>query len=537
MSIQISDIVSTDIFSTRARVIAGSKGLNRQVNSITVMEVKDFTKHTIEKNLLILTTFSNFSEKVEEMERVFYELIEKNIAGLVVKINRYLEEVPEALSRIAEDNNVPLIELDKSALFSDVILSVASLIINAQHNTLQLINKEYEIMNNLILRGESIDDLMGHIGTMLKINCYYYLFDGHLSTQCIVREHREKLDFKKLLHEIKDQSCFENPGEVHKNYSISSDKKFLIFPCTNKNGILGYFILEYCESVSEREIILANQYARFLTIKQMEILLVENEEVASRRHTINRVFYDNSISEETIRRYLRILGTEVREFYYVIALESEQFKNSIVSYTQKNKVVAFFDSLGVKSFLIENLYSTLVIVLFFDKEEQPVSEILNKLYGFLKYGDMLLEIGCSKKNKDLRHLFPALKEAKESILLGGVLCKNTHIFFFDQFIHYAMFSKLLDTKEYLNMKGKIIAPITSPDGKNKLEMIKTLEVCINSETLKQAADLLHIHINTLYYRLDRIEQLTGESFYTNSGKQILSNAVMLYNLEKLYKGI
>lgn len=537
MNILISDVISTEIFKTHARVIAGNNGLNRQVKSVTVMEVKDFTKHKIEKNLLILTTFSNFSEQIEEMEQVFYELIDKSVAGLVIKINRYLEKVPESLLKISEENNVPLIELDKNALFSEVILSVASLIINAQYKMLQMINKEYEIMNNLILRGENIDDLIDHIGERLRINCYYYLFDGNLSTQCIIRDSREKLDFKKLISEIKDQSHGSSLDEVQKNYFISSDKAFVVFPCTNKNGVLGYFILEYCEDVSEREIILANQYARFLTIKQMEMLLVENEEVASRRHTINRVFYDNSISEETIKRYLKILGIEVRDWFHVIVLESEQFKNSIVSYTQKAKVVSFFESLGIKNLLIENLYNSLAIILFFNKGEIFIDETLSKLYNFLKYGDMILKIGCSKRSKDLRYLFSALKEAKESILIGGSLHEDMDIFYFDQFIHLAMFSKLLDTKEYLSVKEKIITPITASDGKNKLDLITTLEACINSNTLKQASDLLHIHINTLYYRLDKIEQLTGESFYTNSGKQILSNALMLYNLEKLYKGV
>jgi DNA-binding PucR family transcriptional regulator len=56
----------------------------------------------------------------------------------------------------------------------------------------------------------------------------------------------------------------------------------------------------------------------------------------------------------------------------------------------------------------------------------------------------------------------------------------------------------------------VLGPLTAYDRARGTPLLKTLEVYLqNHGNLRQSARDLHIHLNTLHYRLDRIGKVTG----------------------------
>lgn len=85
------------------------------------------------------------------------------------------------------------------------------------------------------------------------------------------------------------------------------------------------------------------------------------------------------------------------------------------------------------------------------------------------------------------------------------VAKNTNSIVFDEELRLEMLLKDIkkDTRE--EFVSRTIAPIILDQ-----ELLDTLKTFLNhNQSFKHTADNLHIHINTLHYRLKRIEQLTG----------------------------
>jgi PucR family transcriptional regulator, purine catabolism regulatory protein len=66
-----------------------------------------------------------------------------------------------------------------------------------------------------------------------------------------------------------------------------------------------------------------------------------------------------------------------------------------------------------------------------------------------------------------------------------------------------------DMQHLWQFADDVLGPLIRYDASHKLGLVRTLSVFLNErESLKQAARRLHVHTNTVSYRLQRIEQLT-----------------------------
>ena len=98
----------------------------------------------------------------------------------------------------------------------------------------------------------------------------------------------------------------------------------------------------------------------------------------------------------------------------------------------------------------------------------------------LKKAELALEVGSKIKPSSLIYTYEELR------LLINLSHKDKEFF--------------VEVISHLNKSG------------NKIELIQTLQVYIEeSGDINQVAKRLHIHRNTLNYRLDRIQQLTGRN--------------------------
>ena len=56
----------------------------------------------------------------------------------------------------------------------------------------------------------------------------------------------------------------------------------------------------------------------------------------------------------------------------------------------------------------------------------------------------------------------------------------------------------------------VLGPLTDYDARHKVNLVGTLSAYLNQhESLKQTARVLRIHVNTVAYRIQRIERLTS----------------------------
>lgn len=157
MKITLKDCLELDIFKNYSKVIAGYDGLDRKVKGVSVLDAVDrldAVKGNGKKEELVITSFDVF-ENYNVVEGTFLEELNKmNISALVL-LSYSEDEVIEAKEEYrgflekADKIRLPIIEIQNSNIgYSDILSSVMNEILFGEHIEKDLINDSvFQLMN------------------------------------------------------------------------------------------------------------------------------------------------------------------------------------------------------------------------------------------------------------------------------------------------------------------------------------------------------------------------------------------------------
>lgn len=114
--ITLANLLQQQIFE-QFELLSAKKLLNREIKHISILETPDFEKYLI-PNSLILTTLYPIKSDVMMFENLLNVLIEKDVSGIVIKLKRYVDAIPESIIQRAEKLGLPIISLTYDANLS-----------------------------------------------------------------------------------------------------------------------------------------------------------------------------------------------------------------------------------------------------------------------------------------------------------------------------------------------------------------------------------------------------------------------------------
>ena len=97
----------------------------------------------------------------------------------------------------------------------------------------------------------------------------------------------------------------------------------------------------------------------------------------------------------------------------------------------------------------------------------------------------------------------------------------------EDWLSSALLLSAKDSNEYNMVNMLILQPILQYDKENKTNLFETLETAISTNSLEVTAQTLFVHINTIRYRLQKIQDLTSKSFFHFNDRYLLYAAVLL----------
>lgn len=122
MGISIGKIMKLPIMNN-ASMAAGSSGITRTVEGIAIMESPDSIAY-LEKDNLILTNAQIFQEHADFTQTAIETLYNMGVAGIALKLNRYLGEIPVSMKTAADRLGFPIITLPKDITSTQLINSI-----------------------------------------------------------------------------------------------------------------------------------------------------------------------------------------------------------------------------------------------------------------------------------------------------------------------------------------------------------------------------------------------------------------------------
>lgn len=132
-----------------SNVLAGEKGLSREISRITVGEVPDLPKW-LNGGELILSTLYAFKDNKTLLKSFIKGLIESNAAGLCLKQSRFVKEIDPSIIKLSEKNDFPIINIEQNIRWSDLIQ-------NLYENMLE---EKIRIETEMRLKGDFLDELL-----------------------------------------------------------------------------------------------------------------------------------------------------------------------------------------------------------------------------------------------------------------------------------------------------------------------------------------------------------------------------------------
>jgi PucR family transcriptional regulator, purine catabolism regulatory protein len=111
-----------------ARVIAGHRGLDREVTNVNVMEVPDIEAY-VHPGEVLLTTLYPLRDDLAAVADLVRRLHTAALSALVVRLGRYVDHIPAAAVEAADELGFPIIVVNTHIAFNDVISAVLAIVL------------------------------------------------------------------------------------------------------------------------------------------------------------------------------------------------------------------------------------------------------------------------------------------------------------------------------------------------------------------------------------------------------------------------
>jgi 5,10-methylenetetrahydrofolate reductase len=125
-------------------------------------------------------------------------------------------------------------------------------------------------------------------------------------------------------------------------------------------------------------------------------------------------------------------------------------------------------------------------------------------------GSAGLTFGLSELTRSPEMAPQALRQAQHAIDLGIRLGRAGQTICYDELGIYRLLLQVGDMHQLWQFAQDVLGPLIDYGARHKVDLVGTLTAYLNQrESPKQTARVLHVHVNTVTYRIQRIERLTS----------------------------
>jgi purine catabolism regulator len=524
----LKDLLQTHALQN-ARIAAGADGLNRSVNTVNMMDAPDII-HYLKPNELLLTTAYAVKDHPETLESLVARMASAGCAGLAIKTKRFLEEIPKSVINEANRLQFPLLELPLDYSLGEVLNGALSSILQSKTNELSYALDTHHTFFNLILKGEGLSEIvdkLSHLiaspvailGSKLELIGLSSAYRPNIQrlNDWIAQYASNKHALEAGLYPVRSDPASDESQSVRLQPIPTPQRPGYILAFMNEEEIRTHhaLALEQAANVLGFELLKAQAVKDRARRFKIEFFteLVQGE-IASEEEIIHRgkqhgLFPSESMlcvvcgrdsddqwtESELVHGAIEGRASETDHHYQALTKEFAKLGAPFVLFTLNDKFIALLSA--------KELLGTTDGKLRLSQQLMAVSERLSNSEGIgLSYG-----IG-SPINK-LIDIPVAYKQAMESYRLGRSHNKQRFV----QYYHSKEFADLLrlipidDLQEFLQETFEAWNGI---DESEQREWRRTLRIFYDNHChIGETAKSLFIHRNTVLYRLNRIEQLTG----------------------------
>lgn len=523
--IEVREILEKSLFKN-SKVLAGAGGLSKRIMKVNVLVDPDILKFVKEGEFLLTTAYYFTTTTLEEQKKLINELVHHKLAGVGIKVKPHLKALPKEIIELADELNLPLIEIEHEISFTDVMASLYSDIFDHQSHVIRKVEKVHYDSMNTVLKGGGLADIVESLSNTLgnPIVVKDLHFEELIYSKGITNDQQLMLS-ENLSIVRKDQMKLLADGSAVIDRQTLQEKEVdrIIVPILVKSNIYGYLTVYgltkelssfdslYLESVSP---IIAMEF-----IKKISVQEVENKyksEFFEDLISLDERRKDKAIERASYYRldktaYYNILSIK---FDSAVEMTSDEYSQNI---TKAMYLIDLICKDSGKIYLRANKGKKVYVLMMWNEmnaeQNKRFIELAEKINDVLssKIKHLKTKVGLGRTYFGIENVHKTLKDSEKAIDASKNYI-DENVIEFETLGIYKIFCQDNLKDELISFYNATLKPLVDYDRKRDTELVKSLIVYFETNgNLKKMSELLFTHYNTVLYRMNRIQEITSKS--------------------------
>jgi sugar diacid utilization regulator len=431
---------------------------------------------------------------------------------------KFINEDLQILEALADHVAVAIIQAElfqKERSYREE-LQLTHIALRHEHEQLQRTTDLHNRLTNIAAQGEGIAAIVKTLYDMVEIP--FAIFDSLLMPLYVSNEIENKrppINFfkhpliKKMLSTKKWQKI-----------DVIENEMLIVFPIVGAEHILGFlFIWTDSEEFLEGNSVLFEYGATVLALEW-----TKQEAIREAQKRIKGEFFEEILSGKMnvqLSEQARNLGLKTDDYYAVILCQREPERNVarkasfLIGMERQgwiNHIESILSELSIPGLVFQRGTMVVAMVTFSaDDSKSEGRKIIRELIPKLEKLPEKIQIGIGRVHKGLLNFNKSFTDAEQCLhLLNSTMDKRVlsyaEIGVFRFFLQH-------DREELRFFLMDILDPLIIYDQRKKSNLLDTLRLYIKFDReINKLTSELNIHYNTLYYRINRIQEILGISF-------------------------
>lgn len=510
-------------------VVAGAAGLNRVISSVNVMEVPDISSY-VESGQLLLTTTYPISSNTEALNKLVPALAERGLAGLAIKPQRYIDEIPAAMIEQADAHDFPLLRLPSDTAFTRVLNPIMSEVLHRQAALLRRSEHVHRSLTELVLQGAGMDELVCTVATLLALPVAVADNGFHiLAYSAGAPDTRDP--FTSFLMQIQEEGLYPGNGlPVQRSLWVDGRLSMvLLHPVQVGSEVYGYVcVWERGGEFSDGDVACVEQAVIVTALAFQKARAVRDTSLRFRDDFIRDLLTGRVATRDEALARASLFGFDLAVPRVLLLVRQEAGPEGELSVEGRVRFQRWLESnlrysirAPVAPWVTAHLGGASVTLVAprhpeAEAAKQEALELARNLAsaaGSDKHGGPFhLHIGIGQFYPDYMCWPAAYREAQEAIDIGCQAAAQA-VSHYDDLGVYRLLARVEDLVELERFSTDVLGALLRYDEKHASNLVETLTALLDADgNLQQAAAILFVHYNTLRYRLQRISEIQGLQF-------------------------
>jgi purine catabolism regulator len=532
--VALADLLELDVMKG-TDVLAGAQGLDRLVTGINVMEVPDVVDFVRPGELLVTSGYPLAGATAETLTVLLRELAERDLAGVGLRLGRYVEKVPSDVLSLAEGLSFPLLALPDDLAFDDVSHQVYALLNQRQSAVLERIDALHTALSQIVLEGGDLADIAAETARVLDVGVLVTSTDGRERAAALSDDLRARLTDAQMFDDtgrfrVEKASSLPlrlGPGEVRTFRVAGAGSDLARLAGVSLDRLLGADDVHALER--------AATVAALVVTRQAAVTAVENKYQGD---FLRDVFLNRAGDESFVVEHAATFGWELDRPMVVLSAEldptDEQVSGLVHREWQERFAAAWRQVCAAHDRSIPAVdFSTEVVILVplpaSGSLRDRVAKVVADVAGDRGGGRRPFSVGVSRVVPSLADLPSAYNQARRATFVGRRISGPKSTTWFDDLGLHRLIALVPDPHELQEFAQDVLGDLAK-DTTEAADLRTTLQVLLDTNlNVAEAARLQFFHYNTMRYRVSKLERLLGP--FTTDPHLRLNIAVALQVLE------